>query len=147
GRRYVCRRARTWLACAFRRFALLMILSENRTPLFGIMRVPGANLFFEMASWWAKLGRGSVSRERSSASSLPGLTRQSMRGTRLLELTALFDSLGVSMDHRVKPGGDDGKRKRDELLRPPRSENGAVDGDHANHGGGEHADLAVQSRY
>ena len=24
---------------------LRMILSENRTPLFGIMRVPGANLF------------------------------------------------------------------------------------------------------
>jgi hypothetical protein len=37
--------ARTWLACAFRRFASLflrMIWSENRTPLFGIMRGGGA---------------------------------------------------------------------------------------------------------
>jgi hypothetical protein len=41
--------------------------------------------------------------------SLPGLTRQSMRGFGSLRFAALFDSWRVSMDHRVKPGGDDGE--------------------------------------
>ena len=55
--------ARTWLACAFRRFASLflrMIWSKNRTPLFGIMR--GGGDFF-LAWWWlAKLGRDCAAR-------------------------------------------------------------------------------------
>jgi hypothetical protein len=36
-----------------------------------------------------------------------GLTRQSMRRLSLLRLAAMFGSLLLSMDHRVKPGGDD----------------------------------------
>jgi hypothetical protein len=56
--------ARTWLACAFRRFASLflrMISSENRTPLFGIMR--GSEAIFSVALWWlAKLGRERAAR-------------------------------------------------------------------------------------
>jgi hypothetical protein len=139
--------ARTWLACAFRRFASLflrMIWSENRTPLFGIMR--GGGDFF-LAWWWlAKLGRDCAARTifhvviasgseaiqfacagsgflrrvaprndvggqlSAITSSLPGLTRQSMRGFGSLRSVALFDSRPVSMDHRVKPGGDDGER-------------------------------------
>jgi hypothetical protein len=43
---------------------------------------------------------------------LPGLTRQSMRGFRSLSFAALFDSWRFSMDHRVKPGGDDGEVAR-----------------------------------
>jgi len=42
-------------------------------------------------------------------SSLPGLTRQSMRGAGSLSFAASCDSLHVGVDHRVKPGGDDGK--------------------------------------
>jgi hypothetical protein len=56
----------------------------------------------------AKLGRNNAPRERIFMSSLPGLTRQSMREGRSLGFTALFDSLDVSMDHRLKPGGDEG---------------------------------------
>jgi hypothetical protein len=48
----------------------------------------------------------------SPTSSLPGLTRQSMRGFRSLSFAALFDSWRFSMDHRVKPGGDDGEVAR-----------------------------------
>src|SRR5262249_7599311 len=62
---------------------------------------------FSAWSWSARLGHKNMSRERFSASSLPGLTRQSMRGAGLLRLTAVFDSLHASIDHRVKPGGDD----------------------------------------
>jgi hypothetical protein len=43
-----------------------------------------------------------------SHSSLPGLTRQSMLSTGLLRLTHCFGRLHLSMDHRVKPGGDEG---------------------------------------
>jgi hypothetical protein len=32
-----------------------------------------------------------------------------MQRAGLLRFTALFDSLRVRMDHRVKPGGDDGQ--------------------------------------
>ena len=39
--------------------------------------------------------------------SLPDLIRQSMRSEGLLRLPAPFDSLDVSVEHRVKPGGDD----------------------------------------
>jgi hypothetical protein len=45
-------------------------------------------------------------RERFLASSLPGLTRQSMQNAGLLKFAALFDSRHVSIGHRVKPGGD-----------------------------------------
>ena len=48
--------------------------------------------------------------------------KQSMRGVGLLRFGALLDSLRVSMDHRVEPGGDDGEGTRDELHPPPRSE-------------------------
>jgi hypothetical protein len=51
----------------------------------------------------------SPSRERFFTSSLPDLIRQSMQRAGLLRFTALFDSLRVRMDHRVKPGGDDGQ--------------------------------------
>jgi hypothetical protein len=47
-------------------------------------------------------------------SSLPGLTWQSTRGDGLLRLAAQFDSRRTSMDHRVKPGGDD-EQIREEL--------------------------------
>jgi hypothetical protein len=46
-------------------------------------------------------------RERSPASSLPGLTRQSMGSVGWLEFAVWFRSLHFSMDHRVKPGGDE----------------------------------------
>jgi len=61
-----------WLACAFRR----------RLPLL----LPGGRIFF------ARGGRhnsdAQASRERSLTSSLPGLTRQSMRGSGLRGLAA-----------------------------------------------------------
>src|SRR5262249_45881518 len=44
---------------------------------------------------------------RLALSSLPGLTRQSMRDAGLLRFAAACDSLRINMDHRVKPGGDD----------------------------------------
>jgi hypothetical protein len=53
-------------------------------------------------------GTRDVSRERFSASSLPGLTRQSIQGAGLLMPVATFASVHVRMDRRVKPGGDDG---------------------------------------
>jgi hypothetical protein len=39
--------------------------------------------------------------------SLPGLTRQSMLIVISRRFTVLFDVRHVSMDHRVKPGGDE----------------------------------------
>ena len=48
-----------------------------------------------------------ASRERFPTASLPGLTRQSMLGAGSLRFAASFALLHVSMDHRVKPGGDD----------------------------------------
>jgi hypothetical protein len=41
-----------------------------------------------------------------SAPSLPGLTRQSMGSAGSQIFAVLFESFHVSMDHRVKPGGD-----------------------------------------
>jgi hypothetical protein len=86
--------ARQWLACAFRRFASLF---------FG----GGESNFLKWRRGGEQSSGAEASRERFFTSSLPGLTRQSMRGAHLLRLTVLFDSLHVSMDHRVKPGGDD----------------------------------------
>ena len=69
-----------------------------------------------------ELGRVAARRERSLASSLRGLTRQSMQSAGLLRSAVSLDSLRVSMDHRVEPGGDNGEGTRDELLPRPRSE-------------------------
>jgi hypothetical protein len=44
---------------------------------------------------------------RLSYSSLPGLTRQSMLRCDSFSLTARVISLHLSIDHRVKPGGDE----------------------------------------
>jgi hypothetical protein len=51
--------------------------------------------------------RAAAPRERSSISSLPGLTRQSMLTRRLQRLSAGFRQRHFIMDHRVKPGGDE----------------------------------------
>ena len=56
-----------WTACAFRRSASLflrMILSENRTPLFGIMREPEANQKSRVVVVVCKPRAPSASRER-----------------------------------------------------------------------------------
>jgi hypothetical protein len=42
-----------------------------------------------------------------SSSSLPGLTRQSMQKARLHSASTGALARGVSMDHRIKSGGDD----------------------------------------
>jgi hypothetical protein len=80
-----------------------MRLSALRLPLFA------GGEFFRGRGGETELGREDASRERISTSSLPSLTRQSMRGSGLPRIAALFDSLRVSIDHRVKPGGDGGK--------------------------------------
>jgi len=47
------------------------------------------------------------SASRSFFASLPGLTRQSMRKEGELRTTEELSTLDFSMDHRVKPGGDE----------------------------------------
>jgi hypothetical protein len=80
-----------------------MRLSALRLPF-----VPGANLFLEWRRCCTQNSGAELHRENDILfSSLPGLTRQSMGRAGLLRLTGLFDSLHVSMDHRVKPGGDE----------------------------------------
>jgi hypothetical protein len=49
---------------------------------------------------------------------LPDLIRQSMRQSRSLRFAALFDSWRVSMDHRVKPGGDAERVVTLRMMRP-----------------------------
>ncbi len=68
---------------------------------------------FVAFSWLANTARArSASRERSPMSSLPGLTRQSMRRS---ENTHGCRTRHVSMDHRVKPGGDgEGEHRENE---------------------------------
>ena len=56
---------------------------------------------------FAKTRARIASRERVFMSSLPGLTRQSMRWGRSLGLAVWLAQLLFSMDHRVKPGGDE----------------------------------------
>jgi hypothetical protein len=56
----------------------------------------------------AKLGRGPRRENGPAFSSLPGLTRQSMRQVGSLKSAVRFRLLHFSMDHRVKPGGDEG---------------------------------------
>jgi hypothetical protein len=55
----------------------------------------------------ARLVRAGVT--RIFRSSLPGLTRQSMRQRRSFSFAAWLVKLHFSMDHRVKPGGDDAR--------------------------------------
>jgi hypothetical protein len=45
---------------------------------------------------------------RFFSSSLPGLTRQSMRKRSAIKFRVASRKPQVSMDHRVKPGGDEG---------------------------------------
>jgi hypothetical protein len=100
-----------WLACAFRRFASLwggdepcsVVVEENSDAI--------------------------ASRERFRTSSLPGLTRQSIESVGLLRFGVLFHPLHVSMDHRVKPGGDDEEGGRVASLRAKRSNPGGLRGD------------------
>ena len=77
-------------------------LSALRLPLF-LPVLPEASL---LASWPARLGHMNVSRERFFMFVIAGLDPAIHAGAGLLRLSASFRSLTVSMDHRVKPGGD-----------------------------------------
>jgi hypothetical protein len=70
-----------------------MILSENRTPLFGIMRFVWRQSFRAVV---LQSSDANAPRERLFMSSLPDLIRQSMLRSR-----SLFRSRPFSMDHRV----------------------------------------------
>src|SRR5262249_17485837 len=102
--------ARTWLACASRRFASLFCAHDPvRKPdsTFPDHVFAGGESIFR--AWWqAELGH-EMSRERFCISSLPGLTRQSMRTKPCTQSGVLL----AASQHgpRVKPGGDESKRK------------------------------------
>ncbi len=116
----------------------LVRLSALRLPFFHLfsggtgIRLP----------WWQSPG-ADASRERFSISSLPGLTRlravalrrakarQSMRRRRVN--VGCFHLLQVSMDHRVKPGGDEGELL---LFRPHEAQGGDRPNGSAAGGGG-----------
>src|SRR5262249_37815140 len=55
---------------------------------------------------------GAVAATQIFDSSLPGLTRQSMQRIGSLEFAKAFCQLSLSMDHRIKSGGDEGKQRR-----------------------------------
>jgi len=111
-------------------------------PIFSL-RLPALRLpsfYLEAKHQWPSLllqnSGADAPRGRFFTSSLPGLTRQSMARCRS------FVSPFVSMDHRVKPGGDEGRSDR-----PQRSGGGGAPSPHPLPARGEREPRASRSLF
>ena len=103
-------------SCTFRSRHLIVWRGHGRHAPFGApppsLYEPGANLKVFVVVVVGKPRARSASRELIFISSLPGLTRQSMRPRSLFRFSAWFRWPHFSMDHRVKPGGDEWRAAR-----------------------------------
>jgi hypothetical protein len=100
--------APTGVPLPFLFYALRLIVMTSGRPLPDFSDEDrGAAEFLASACTITRTRTKNAPRERDSMSSLPGLTRQSMLTAGSLVFAARFCSLHFSMDHRVKPGGDE----------------------------------------